>query len=946
MPRTLEPKFRGWGAYSKKHRGWHEALLAAEESLLLDLSDVTFAEFESLATLLVLVESAVRHGISTTVLLPAASASDLEMAILNDPAIDAGRRHRRAEAVRLRRATHTFMDHVGFKRALELPHVPEALDLLSIDEPGVQISDDEPDADPDVEEVDIAVSALARPASVLPFRWLTAADLADGDQWITQVAQVLARAEETLDEGDARQITRGMLWELVENVRLHAGHLDTGHVPPAALLGAIALNAGRGRRYVPRPEQFLGSLGSYVDWVRERPTKVFRAVVADGGSGIERTLSVAAESAELHGIPMLDPSPTDVEKVLFWSFHALSTRVEQPRLGVRGLALVDRFARAYSGSVTIRSSDASIGYVNLGSDRLPVREPGLRSIPGTVVSLTALGSEARHRRVRGEWHSNARKTQRVIVLDGDQHLESELLASEADKQLAHGEGEPTVVVAFSDEALKKRSPLDVANELSRLAVGLSSQCGRVAVAIADASIGSIAPYLKAYEDAWEVGEQTAEEEAMLRALQVPSIPDPLLVVGADGDVTWWGGREDVRQLLYALLEAEGGRLRRDEVSSRIEGTELDLDGPVVSDWVNVDEATVALTISPGSIEEALRAEGLTQLRREAEASAKSSGPTVTASLEPVAGWPDLGAIMRKPPTAGLVAQTVARLAEDAVPETGGVVVAFAEPSLARLAQTVALRLNVSPHRTAVHRSLEDISHADVPSSEATCLFLNGIARTGTTAAAGVRRLLKDRFGVCGALSIIDAADVPLAHLECLSRLVPHAAALHWPIASAPRRRIDLKDRRRNEFGDALHALELLEHSTRCLDIGHVVGSGGRHFGCYVYPEPFQEGSRFLEATLAKLVAEVDSWLGEVAPPESRHMVDLWFPDDDPDLVGGAAARFASILNASGIDTSAHPVRRSGDPGAEAHALSRNIVVFDWGAVTSRTVAHLTLAIRR
>lgn len=946
VPRTLEQKLRGWGAYSKKEDGWHSALLRGDQSLTVDLRDVTFAEFEALALVLILVESAVRHRIDTRVILPAITASEAEFEALNSSAIPAQRR-RRAEEVRYRRAAHTFMDHVGFTRALGLPHITFAPDVLTVQNPGQEEGEPEP-LEPEDERINDAVRDLARPLSVLPFRWFGADDEDDSDIWTAQVAQVLARAEDSLDEADAQKIARGILWELIENVRLHAGHLDSGEAPPSALLGAVVLNTSRGHRYSPRPEQFLESVAPYVDWVRERPSRVFRAIVADGGSGIERTLSgPALQQTSLHGLPQLHPPLTEVERILFWSFSPLSTRLQQPRLGVRGLALVDRFARAYSGMVTIRSGDAAIGYVNIGSRRVGVREQGLRSVPGSLISITALGSEARNRRTRREWRSTGRAAHPVIVLDGNELLTTDRLTLGADERLAKEEGEPTVVVVCSDDVLKTRSPLEVANQLSRLAVGLSTRCGRVALAVADSAIESIAPYLKAYEDAWEVEGSSAQEEAVLRALQVPTIPDPLLVLGAAGEATWWGGRAEVRLLLFALLESADGQLARHEVMKLLGDAGSALHGPFLSDWVHVDDEVVSLAVSPAWIEVALQGEGLNRLRADVGCSFRDSGPTTTASLERVPGWVDVSTLLQNRVTMGLIAQTVARLVQGVIPpEANRMIVAYADPVLSDLSALVALRLGAATDMVVVNGPIDQVTRSETPSPGVVCVFLNGLAHTGSTAAVGVRQLLKERFAVGALVSIVDASEHGIPYLECLSRRLPHLSALAWPIKPIDRPFVDLSRRRQAEHGEALTALDLLEKSTRCLDIGHVVGAGGRHFSCYVHPEPFQVGAVFLEDTLAELARMLQETFGTLAPNSSRVNVELWYPDDDPDLVGVAVGRFLALLKAARVGAVARPVKRAGHPGSLIDARDKHVVVFDWGAVTSRTVAHLMVTAAR
>jgi signal transduction histidine kinase len=390
-PADVERRLIGISPATKESKGWTKE--TKENGILIDLSKTEFAEFSALAQLALIVEGAARHKIRVTVALPISEVRPGEAEFIrkctienNLPLADAARRR-----VRRRQSALRFMEHCGFISAVAITHVPNHHDYVTITRSFQQdiINSSRPAEIPE-DGFDLSEPQEYLLRQIFPLRWLAIEneDLSINDSF---AAAVMGLAELGITRGDAQAIVGTILHELVENVARHAPEdLTTIACPPRALVGALLLNPDF---YEINQKHFRPLMNNFVSYSSTARSPFLRIVVGDSGVGVQRRLAPYWTAANHSEVPSLEPPLNESEAVLFWSLNKWSTSdrsTDRHLRGTRGLWLVQRFVRAYHGAMTLRSDNVIVGWSYEEQAPVPLRDRGLRYLPGTMLEVCLL----------------------------------------------------------------------------------------------------------------------------------------------------------------------------------------------------------------------------------------------------------------------------------------------------------------------------------------------------------------------------------------------------------------------------------------------------------------------------------------------------------------------------------------------------------------------------
>ncbi|RSM65393.1 hypothetical protein DMB66_16150 [Actinoplanes sp. ATCC 53533] len=355
-------------------------------ALRIDLSQIQFAEFTALAQILLLTEAAARDRRPVHVELPRTSPVPDDI----DRVAEARLHQRRLHCLRFLRAT-------GFTAAIRLPHLAWAQVTPTLSGAGPAGDADAMDPvetelwEPTWEKPETDIRRHHVKRRVLPFRWIPAKkgeDLFRSDEIVNVIRGLCVTG---LKERDAQRLANSIVFELVENVAMHAS-AGTG-APPHALVGALVVDESLRRALL----RLRGEIVGVERAVPATPPGGLQLLVGDSGRGLVQTLQPHATPEDADRLPARGSgSWSGPQSVALWSLDRRSTSAgsrEEIR-GTRGLWRVREVVRRYGGSLIIHTRDALAGYAFTGEVTTPLYGESSWSAPGTLVEASIVWPDA------------------------------------------------------------------------------------------------------------------------------------------------------------------------------------------------------------------------------------------------------------------------------------------------------------------------------------------------------------------------------------------------------------------------------------------------------------------------------------------------------------------------------------------------------------------------
>jgi len=936
------------GAYAVG-RAWPEA---EPKDLHLDFSRVEFVDFGVLAGALLLLDAAVKSGISATVTLPTTSVSQTGETTGGGPTLA----ERRARA---RRDALVFMRQVGFLRSLKPPHWEKnPVRILDRALPELQ----EPGSYPGLAESDPHNDPYQR-RRVYRFRWLEpmpAAQLRESESFIA----VAAGLEDLgLSRSDAQTLSQTVLTELVENVAEHGS--DNGG-PPVALVGAILVPADiYARRQNGRHDQ----MAEIAERALADSSHVLRLIVADSGANLAARLGPVVDAAYRGARPERSRQDTIL--------HALGMRSaptagdDSRRIGATGLGWVARVVRSYHGGVQARTADLLAGLL-FASDHggIGVVEEGFSYIPGTLLELT-LPTGPSLPRWRPPWAStsvpgltpqlgwincffdperglvDADRTRVAIKLNGSHpgwRTDGLIITVPL----------PDVGPARIDDRWRgaTRQLLDFASSLAH--------GGLIVVAFPDAEPHVLGPCVAAFNEE----QMTADDDAR----------NPVLVLDRRGEPAWCGGSAALRAVLTALSE-QGGAVEVSRVAEcwRAAGGDPDrLSETLHSNRHLLETSTtlVELTLSLPGVQETL-AEAVGQhLAAAVSAGGKGvehgafRGPTLRLTDR----WISVDRLLTATTGTSLAAFVLARKAEMALRAAArenaptGVfqVGSTSRPLVRHLSECLSLGGRFYTQQSELNIGEPPISE-QVPAGRTVALCTDLIC-TENTVRRAVRMIAGRDADPLIIACVVDARD-ERGPVRLLNRTIPVVSLAEAEIGYSGSADEDVVDIDPLMLRPTPSATEDSNHGTEqdllswcatgpdVLRLGHIDDPPRRHYSAFFRPQAMhqQEGS---DQITERVLAEVRQAFADIraqsnADTATGGPLAIWYVASDGNA-GSMADTVYGRLSADGFrvdEVTAVPRQAAGDAWAFPASLTEvsrplGVLIIHWWAITGSTLLQL------
>ncbi|WP_203741837.1 hypothetical protein [Actinoplanes cyaneus] len=874
--------------------------------VLVDLSELEFADFVTLGHLLIFVRAAAAAGAVCTVRLPGAD----ELPDITEPDV------RVAHHIVKRHNCRIYLEQAGVVDALG-PHVDTG---QSDGEPTGSESApkyNNPDRDPLV-----TPPTSGRPhryRRILRYQWLRS----EHYRTITLVTRA-PDAERTLRELGlpaevASAVTRGILLELMENAARYSGQSEF-------LLGGVIVDVPT---YRQRADDFDPALADFAGSATEA---MIRLVVADTGSGLAA------------GVTALD------ERSAGTSGTARA----------RGMWKVARVVSAYQGAILLTSGGSTSGRAYRDGEAFEIAGRTTARLPGLFVECDVLARPSETAMAGAGELSTPRP-----LLGGSRTdlacLSAPVFSPSGLSEKGRGviqatlAAEGDVVLAINVPGERQgANDVEIAHAISQVAEVVAATGGDRSATVAFPSVNR--PLMA-------VAVEYLNAESDDRAAAGHALPPPILVLAAGNRHYWAGGTAAQRRVL-GRLSGVAGPVSLDVFSPDEVEILNGMAGPVWADGDRVALRTPprdALTALAAWVGERLAA-AIDRPPDEIQPGAVWRGRFLTPSLRETSRWFDLDALLSGLELRALAGVTLAARAEEAG-DTATVVL-----RMPHTPETVAAV--VARAVTGGDRYYDSVREIPPATGATRVLLITEVVSTGTTVIGILGELVERGLEPVAVATVVDARPEAsrTAHLELSGRRVPLVSLAGVDVSSTDesekRHPID-PVLRRPEYGSRPRPGQLVRqraylntmNSNAATRLGHIGRPADRHYTAYVDPTVLFRDAGWSETVLDAVVAKVAERHRNTFAGESAKVTVL-YPEGTADDLTVIAERLRQELAKAGsrpglaevdldVSETIVPVPRAAYaehwqlPGSSmALTMGRHAVVIDSGSSSGRTVRHL------
>ncbi|WP_133877559.1 phosphoribosyltransferase [Paractinoplanes brasiliensis] len=873
-----------------------------------------FAEFTALAQILLLSEAAVRDRWKIVVDLPQTTTSDPP---------DASRLlQRRLSCLRFLRAT-------GFTAAISLPHIPGSPVTVfprhAAD--GEQVRPSAQDDSPLWAELpawnkpDSDIRQNYEIRQVLPFRWIAPGK---GDELFhsKEIIQVIRGLRDIgLNERDAKLLANNVVYELVENVALHAA-LGSSVNQPHALVGALVVDKRLLRVLAVLRSELSGTDETLLD-----PSETaIQLLVADSGRGLVRHLEPHA------ALPAGDGSRSSAEEVTLWALERWSTSADPSGAlhGTRGLWRVREAIRSYRGALLIHTADALAGYTFTSGEK-PLYGRTTWSGPGTLVEAyivprslepeSTVAAPSDQERIQFRWIRLEHRDLNGLTSPANRP-KSERLILTADGGRTHDITHERLVAILA-------------------AAGVLSTDNAVAVLIAGADPVAV--------------------DAALDAVQHPppgvispvNTDAPFLLLDGTRRSIWCGSNAQTREWLRQL--EDGPLTGNPDVSSMAARYPF---------LVQANGQTARLLLHPAAVMSHLEDEVYTRLRDvlRHEGEGVGAGPVRTPSLHLANHWIESDRLVENAVGMGVSALLLAHLLVTALPRLQpNTRIVQIGPIVRDLSMMIAESV---PLPDAVYELPDDLPAlrllTPLPPRTPCVLCCDVLLSTNRTVKA-MRQLLASDAMPIAVMAIVDGrrergpltvrgVEIPVIALTEFSSETVDAEDSSIvdidPVFRVPTAQRELYSPRY-----ALAEAEFLEQCLQLPDIaglGHVARPLHRHFSAYFNAASIVDTPSAIRELIAEeMVGTIRDWADRgVEAPDLKMFYVGASRDYAAKLAGLVASRLnAGVLENDGLEPREIPRAISGQTYAFPDTLpeppvDRDVILVDWGSFDATTILQI------
>lgn len=387
--------------------------------------------------------------------------------------------------------------------------------------------------------------------TIFPLKWVTQTEKDFIKFFDQEFVKIISNRDRGLSHIDAQSLKNVIFYELLKNVDEHAG-VDTKY----GLLAVGLFPVSRLRKEANNEIKYPNSIEKdYIDWlIDSKINNYIEVYFGDSGTGIlNENFATAYTDREID----LQKSK-DKNILLEWTFDKWSTskRHESVR-GTKGIYRIKRVVDKYRGNIFIRTGNSYGGYERGGNSDLKWKESSTEMYysPGTCIQL--------------KLNPYSEIVRFNFILNNDDSAEDwKLFYLNKDEMAAN---KPKFLKEWLDKSIKKlqnKNALFVLNididSLNKPEKGIEEVLRGLSKARAlDNSIVIYFPFCKGKEaldsiiDSVQktiVAENSSSPDQDIRNVKSENIFDPVLVIGKERSLHWYGGDNDIISILNEISE--------------------------------------------------------------------------------------------------------------------------------------------------------------------------------------------------------------------------------------------------------------------------------------------------------------------------------------------------------------------------------------------------------
>lgn len=527
---------------------WTEKCIS--NGVFFDLSQVRWVNIGAATQLTLLIEYAKKKGVEVFVALPTKVLTSREQKA--DYSYDI-----KHNILKARKRVNSFLKVIQFDKAIKCEHIDSLTNVWLTEI--YEFQDKKNDIN--IEQFNLSFESEIENTNtnysqynykfILPLTWIGIVEEYNPEGFERELSKILTNDQRGLDNIDALSLKNVILSELIKNVKEHAGN-NTSH----ALL-SIGLLPTTTLAKKNKEDEIISYSNSkerdYIEALNKNEIKNnIEIYFGDSGKGLINDLKEEFEKQN----NIRTSGKKGNLNILQWAFNKWSTsKIHEENRGTKGLYRIKRIVNKYNGIVLIRNSDLCGGYQKGGYSTakwIANTETIYFSQPGTFIQIklcpnkesTNFNYSIKDSRSDIEWEVKRYELNEESLHRFDKWF-SRLKALKSDENL--------FLIFQSDNKIKDVEIGNFLNENLEI-ISRNRHPNAVVIYLADDIGESTLENIidSTNEMILNKTDNLIEQEAI--SYNNEDVYDPVLVIGHDNKVYWYGGSQNIINVLNELYK--------------------------------------------------------------------------------------------------------------------------------------------------------------------------------------------------------------------------------------------------------------------------------------------------------------------------------------------------------------------------------------------------------
>lgn len=525
---------------------WKEKCMS--NGVFFDLSQVRWVNIGAATQLTLLIEYAKKNGIEVFVALPTKVLTPKEQKADYSYSL-------KHNILKARKRVNSFLKVIHFDNAIKCEHIDNSTnvwvtEIYEFQDKKIEINIEQFNAAFEIAIEDTkTIFSQYNYKFILPLTWIDTAKEYNPEDFEKEFSKILTNIRRGLDSIDVLSLKNVVLTELIKNVNDHAGDNTSHALLSIGLLPTTTLAKKNEENEIISYSNSMER--DYIVALNENEIKNnIEIYFGDSGKGLINTLKEEYEKQK----NIRTFNKTGYLNILKWSFNKWSTSKREEEIrGTKGLYRINRIVNKYNGIVLIRNNDLYGGYQKGGYSSakwIDNTKTTHFAQPGTFLQIklcpnkesTNFNYSIKDSSSDIEWEVKRFELNEESIPRFDQWF-SNLKALKSDENL--------FLIFQSDKKIKDLKIANFLNENLEI-ISRDRHPNAVVIYLADdigeSTLESIIDSTN--EMILNKTDNVVEQEAIAYNNEI--VYDPVLVIGHDNRVYWYGGDQNIINVLNEL----------------------------------------------------------------------------------------------------------------------------------------------------------------------------------------------------------------------------------------------------------------------------------------------------------------------------------------------------------------------------------------------------------